>query len=60
MHSQEILKLRAEFASDDNGSIWFLYASQIYKREMPVKDKPKMQAGLVKAINQEVQLALRQ
>lgn len=35
MHKVEILKMRCEFAKDDNGSIWFLYANQIYRRDVP-------------------------
>lgn len=27
MHNIEILKMRCEFAKDDNGTIWFLYAN---------------------------------
>jgi len=34
MHSVEILKMRAEFARDDNGTVWFLYANQIFRREL--------------------------
>ena len=34
MHSVEILKMRAEFARDDNGTVWFLYANNIYRREL--------------------------
>ena len=35
---QEILRMHAEFSRDENGSIWFIYASQIQVRECNHKD----------------------
>ena len=39
MYNFEILKIRAEFAMDKNETIWFQYANQIYRRQVPgIKD----------------------
>jgi len=35
MHNYEILKMRCDFIKDDNGTLWFSYASQIYARQIP-------------------------
>lgn len=35
MHNIDILKMRGEFAKDDNGTIWFMYANQIHRRDVP-------------------------
>lgn len=31
MYNIDILKMRCEFGKDDNGSIWFMYANQIFR-----------------------------
>jgi hypothetical protein len=35
MHNFEILKMRCDFIKDDNGTIWFSFASQIHARQIP-------------------------
>lgn len=35
MHDFEILQMKCDFAKDDNGTIWFQYASQIKYRDTP-------------------------
>jgi len=32
MHNCEVLRMKAEFVKDDNGSIWFQFADQVWIR----------------------------
>jgi len=34
MHNIEVLKMRCHFAKDDNGSIWFIFATNIFTRDI--------------------------
>jgi hypothetical protein len=38
MHQTEILKMKAEFSKDENGTIWFSYASKIGQRKCKGKE----------------------
>lgn len=53
MHNIEILKMRAEFARDDNGTIWFTYANQIVKRDIPQLKQGTEELKMVKYVNKE-------
>ena len=60
MHNQEILKMRAEFTKDDNGTIWFIFASKIHTREMAGNDEKKTRTKKITYINKEHQAVLLQ
>jgi len=51
MHNIEILKMRCEFCKDDNGTIWFNYANQIYRREVANADRAQESIKMVHYIN---------
>jgi len=34
MHNIEVIKMRCHFAKDDNGSIWFVFATNIFTRDV--------------------------
>lgn len=53
MHNIEILKMRCEFAKDDHGTIWFLYANQIFRRDALGLNQNNQNAKMVKYINKE-------
>lgn len=40
VHFYEILQIRCEFMEDENGTIWFFYADQIYARAMRGNNVP--------------------
>ena len=58
MHNHEILKMRAEFTKDDNGTIWFTYASRIHSREIISNDEQKVRTKKITYINKEHQALL--
>ena len=60
MHNVEILKMRCEFAKDDHGTIWFLYASQIFKRDAWGLKDDKQSLKMVPYINRAHQRKLQQ
>lgn len=43
--------MKCEFAKDDNGTIWFLYASQIFKRDMQGSKLSNDKVKVIKYIN---------
>ena len=49
VHEIEILKMRCEFCKDENGTIWFFYASQIQAR--PIKGKGPNATYAMKKVN---------
>lgn len=52
MYNFEIFKMRAEFAKDDNETIWFMNATQIFKRRVPgSEEKGKSKVKVIKYIN---------
>jgi len=40
VHYYEILQIRCEFMEDENGTIWFFYADQIFARPMRGNNVP--------------------
>jgi ethanolamine utilization protein EutA (predicted chaperonin) len=60
MHNHEILKMRAEFTKDDNGTIWFTFASRIHTREIIQNDERKVRTKKITYINKEHQALLVQ
>eukprot|EP00347_Sterkiella_histriomuscorum_P018862 403343887 len=52
VYGLEVLKMRTEFSKDENGTIWFMYASSIVAR--PVKGRgQQFQTKKVNYVNQE-------
>lgn len=45
--------MRCEFAKDDHGTIWFLYANQIYRRDALGLKQTNQNLKMVKYINKE-------
>ena len=43
--------MRCEFAKDDNGTIWFMYADKIFRRDTPGLSKSNNKVKLIKYIN---------
>lgn len=58
MHSIEVVKMRCHFAKDDNGSIWFIFASNIFTRDIMGSKQAAVSAKVVKYINKEHQKQL--
>jgi hypothetical protein len=52
MHGLDILKMRVEFGLDDNGTIWFQYASNITTREVPGLKQEQQTQKRLKFCNQ--------
>lgn len=42
VYQQEILQMKAEFLKDENGNIWFYYASNIQIRSRLSKNSPQV------------------
>jgi hypothetical protein len=53
MHKTDILKMRCHFAKDDTGTIWFVFACNIFARDIQGADQAVSSAKLVKYINKE-------
>lgn len=58
MNCYEILKMRAEFTKDDNGTIWFVYASKIFARRIPGELENEKRVKKVSYINKQHQTTL--
>lgn len=58
MHNIEVVKMRCHFAKDDNGSIWFIFATNIFTREILGSKQAAVSAKVVKYINKEHQKLL--
>jgi hypothetical protein len=51
MHQTEILKMKAEFSKDENGTIWFVFASQIGQRRCKGKEHIQHSQTQISEIN---------
>lgn len=58
MHKFEILKMRAEFAKDDNGTIWFMYATKIFAKKMENELDEEQRSAKISYLNREHQAVL--
>ena len=53
MHQTEILKMKAEFSKDENGTIWFTYASNIGQRRCKGKEHIQHSQTQISEINKQ-------
>ena len=51
--NKEILKMRCDFAKDDNGTIWFTYATRIFIKDMAVDMQAEKRVKKVSYVNHE-------
>lgn len=60
LYSMEILKMKCEFLKDDNDSIWFTFAYDIYTRPIKGREVEKSKITQLQQINQDHKAQLMQ